>query len=227
MRLAALFSGGKDSTYATHLVELAGNNVDYLLSVIPQRGDSYMFHDVNIRLTRLHAEALKKEYIAPLSSGRKEAELEDLKRALSPLDIDGVVSGAIASNYQRSRIDKICLELGIVHISPLWERDRLGLMEEMLEQGMMIMIISVAALGLDESWLGIKIDEGVKEKFVELNQRFGVDICGEGGEYETLVLDAPWFDKRIRILDSEIIWMGDSGRYLVKEALLEEKVQKS
>jgi uncharacterized protein (TIGR00290 family) len=99
MRLAALFSGGKDSTYAIRLAEQLGHDVSYLVSVQSENPDSYMFHTVNQQLTELQAEAMGKEYVVSYTKGRKEEELEDLEETLASLDVDGVVTGAIASQY--------------------------------------------------------------------------------------------------------------------------------
>ncbi len=223
MRLAGLFSGGKDSCYAARLSEEAGHNVDYLVSMRSENPDSYMFHTVNIGLTELQAYAWGKEHVEAETRGVKEKELDDLKRCLEGLDVEGVVTGAVASSYQRKRIDGICDELGLEHVSPLWGRERIGLLDEMLRSGMVIVFSAVAAQGLDRGWLGAELDRRAVDRLVELSERFGVDPCGEGGEYESLVLDAPWFRYRIEVKKAERIWDGVSGRYRVSEADLKPK----
>ena len=223
MRLAALFSGGKDSAYAARLMELEGYDVQYLVSMRSKNPDSYMFHTVNIGLTELQAYAWGKEHVEAETRGVKEKELDDLKRCLKGLDVEGVVTGAIASSYQRERVDRICRELGLEHVSPLWGRERVGLLNEMLSRGMVIVFSAVAAHGLDQKWLGAKLDRQAVNRLVELNERFGVDLCGEGGEYESLVLDAPWFRYRIEVKEAEHSWDGVSGRYRVVEADLRPK----
>ena len=219
VRLAALFTGGKDSTYAAHLAEDLGE-LRYLVTMIPQREDSWMFHTVNIELASLIAEAYGVEHVAASTSGVKEEELQDLRRVLEGLDVDAVISGAIASNYQRRRIDKLCQQLGLKHITPLWGRNSAELLKEMLEAGLRIMVTGVAALGLDERWLGRIIDEEALRELLELNRRYGINICGDGGEMETLVLDAPWFRYRVEILEAERLWDGISGVYHIRRAEL-------
>ena len=223
MRLAGLFSGGKDSCYATRLAEEEGHDLDYLVSMRSENPDSYMFHTVNIGLTELQAYAWGKEHVEAKTRGVKEKELDDLRRCLRGLDVEGVVTGAIASRYQRERIDRICDELGLEHMSPLWGRERVGLLNEMLSRGMTIVFSAVAAHGFDQRWLGAKLDRRAVDRLVEFNQKFGVDPCGEGGEYESLVLDAPWFRYRIEIREAERSWDGVSGRYRVLEADLKPK----
>lgn len=224
MRLASLFTGGKDSTYATRLVEKGGDEVAHLVTMIPVRVDSWMFHTVNIHLAGMVAEALGIDHVVETTEGEKERELEDLRETLAGLDVDGVVSGAIASSYQRSRVDRICGELGLEHRAPLWGRSSRALLEEMLSEGLVIVVTAVAALGLDSQWLGRTLDYATVEELAGLNRRFGVDVCGDGGEMETLVLDAPWFHKRLEITKVSAMWDGVSGRYRVDEARLLPKV---
>lgn len=223
MRLAGLFSGGKDSCYAARLAEEAGNGVDYLVSMRSENPDSYMFHTVNIGLTELQAYAWGKDHVEAKTRGVKEKELDDLEKCLKGLDVEGVVTGAVASSYQRQRVDRICEELGLEHVSPLWGRERVGLLNEMLRSGMVIVFSAVAAHGLDQKWLGRKLDRQALNSLIQLRERYGVDPCGEGGEYESLVLDAPWFRYRIEIRKAERSWDGVSGRYRIVEADLRPK----
>ena len=220
MRLASLFTGGKDSTYATHLAAKDGDEIACLLTMQSRREDSWMFHTVNIKMAEMVAEAFGVAHIAATTSGEKESELDDLKDALRGLDVDGVVSGAIASRYQRSRVEGICHELGLENVTPLWGRDTGELLYEMIYGGLVIVVTAVAARGLDKSWLGRVLDAASVEELVDLNRRFGVDVCGEGGEMETLVLDAPWFRSRLEITRAATLWDGVRGSYLIDEARL-------
>ena len=223
MRLAALFSGGKDSTYAARLEEIAGHEIAYLVTLRSRRDDSYMFHTVNIELAALLAEALGIESVVVNTEGEKEVELDDLENALRELYVEGIVTGAIASSYQKTRIDMICEDLGLEHLSPLWGRNTEVLLEEMLQSGMEIIIASVAAMGLDEKWLGRRLNEEATVELKLLNEKYGVDICGEGGEMETLVLDAPWFKSRLEVLRATPVWDGTRGSYLIEAAELRKK----
>ncbi len=222
MRLASLLSGGKDSVYAAHLMQRE-HQLSYMVSMKPENPNSYMFHTVNIDVTRLQAEAWGIPYVEAKTEGEKENELDDLKETLSTLDIDGVITGAIASKYQADRVNRLCHELGLTHLSPLWARDREQLLHEMLSSGMQIIFSAVAAHGLDQSWLGEPLTPERITKLRNLNDRFGVDMCGEGGEYESLVVDAPWFTRRIEIHEAERTWDGVSGRYNIKKAQLVDR----
>jgi len=224
MRLASLFTGGKDSVYATRLVMDRGETVTHLVSMRPQQSDSWMFHSVNLHLIPLSAEALGIPFIQVQTSGEEKEELEDLREVLSRLDIDGVVSGAIASNYQRSHIERICGELGLTPVMPLWGRDPVQLVEEIIDSGIVVIVTAVAALGFDENWLGRTLDHGALKDLVKLNKKYGINICGEGGEMETLVLDAPFFRKRLRVLRTERLWEGISGSLFVEAELAEKRL---
>ena len=226
MKVAVLFSGGKDSTMAYYKAVEEGHDVKYLVSLISDNPASYMFHVANIHITELSAEALGIPLLKKVTKGIKEEELEDLTSILKELKdngVEGIYSGALHSVYQKSRIDSICDELGLKSCAPLWHRDPEEYMREIIELGFEVIITSVSAEGLDEYWLGKKIDSSVLEDIIDLNKKYGMHMAFEGGEAETLVLDGPIFNKRIKIVESEVIWDRDCGYFLIKEAFLEDK----
>jgi predicted ATP pyrophosphatase (TIGR00289 family) len=223
MKIAVLSSGGKDSTFALWQVMKQGHEIERLVAMVPKREDSWMFHYPNVNLIDLFAECTGLPLLKAETSGVKEEELKDLENALRELDIEGVVSGAIASEYQKSRIDSICEKLGLASIAPLWGREPIELLREMLDAKFDMIITSVAAQGFDEDWLGRRIDEGALRDLAELNRKYGVNLSGEGGEYESLVLDAPFFKKRIEVVEAERIWRGTNGYLLIKQTNLVEK----
>lgn len=224
MKLAALWSGGKDSSYATFLEMKEGHEIKYLVSMFPERVDSYMFHRPCIELTVLQAEAFGIEQIIGKTKGEKEKELDDLRKILDGIkdEIDGIVSGAVASQYQKSRIEKICGELGLKSIAPLWQKDPEKILRDEIRAGFEIIFTGVFADGFDRNWLGRKIDEKAVNELVKLSEKKGISIAGEGGEYESLVINCPLFKKRIEILESEISWdeKTNSGYLIVNEARL-------
>jgi diphthine-ammonia ligase len=226
MKAAVLFSGGKDSTMAIYKAMEDDWKVEYLLSMHSENPHSYMFHVPNIHLTQLLSQAMEVPLIQAKTPGEKEEELEDLCNALTDLKhrgIEAVFTGAIHSEYQKSRIDSLCKEVGLESIAPLWHRDPLDYMQEVVDLGFKVMITSVSAEGLDESWLGRIIDEDLLEELKGLHKKYGLHMAFEGGEAETLVLDGPIFKKKLNILDSEKIWEVDSGYLVIKDAELDEK----
>ncbi len=182
-----------------------------------------MYHVPNIELTRLQAESTGFAHIIRYSSGIKEEEVKDLELAVQSLDIDGIVSGAVASEYQRSRVVLVSEKLGLRSITPLWNTDPLNYLREMINRDFNIIFTGVYALGFNKNWLGRRLDETALKELIELNRKYRVDLSGEGGEYETLVLDAPFFKRIIKIIKSEIIWEKESGYLNVKYARLIEK----
>lgn len=223
LRVAVLATGGKDSTLALHHALIEGHEIAYLASMIPLREDSWMFHYPNIRMVDLFAEAVEIPLVKAETLGVKEEEVEDLKQLIRKLDVDGLVSGGIASNYQKTRVDSICKQLGLKCIAPLWHRDPAEILKEILDLRFEVVITGVYAHGFDSKWLGRKINAETVEDLVRLNKKYGVSLVGEGGEYETLVLDTGFFKKKIRIIDAEKVWKGQAGYYLVSKAELESK----
>jgi predicted ATP pyrophosphatase (TIGR00289 family) len=223
MRVAVLATGGKDSALALYKVLNEDHEVKYLVSMIPLREDSWMFHYPNIRLVDLFAEAAEIQLVKAETLAVKEREVEDLKRLIEKLDVDAIVSGAIASTYQKSRIEKMCEQLRLKCIAPLWHENPLNILKEILDLKFEVIITGVYAYGFSEEWLGRKIDEASVKALIELNKQYGVSLVGEGGEYETLVLDAPFFKKRIKIVEAEKIWKNQSGYFLITKTKLENK----
>jgi diphthine-ammonia ligase len=223
LRIAALVTGGKDSALALHRTLKRGYEVKHLVTMVPQREDSWMFHYPNIHMADLFAQAVGIPLVTAETSGIKEAELTDLRQVLARLDVDAIVTGAIFSQYQKKRVDEICQELGLKHISPLWHEAPLELLKEIVTLKMETIIVGVYAYGFDETWLGRKINEDTIKDLVELNRKFQVSLVGEGGEYETLVLDAPFFKKKIQLIETKKIWEGQSGYSIVKQAVLVNK----
>jgi ABC transporter with metal-binding/Fe-S-binding domain ATP-binding protein len=223
MRLAALFSGGKDSVFATYLMEQQGHEVEYLVNIRPGDPHSWVFHTPNLGMVPLMAEAMGKTLVAVDSPGTGEGDLAALRGALCGLKIDGVVTGAIASDYQWDRINHVCDGLGLNVYSPLWRKDQDLLMTELIDAGIWAVLVSVSSEGLSASWLGRGIDPGSLDELRRVARDHGMNLAGEGGEYETLVLDSPLHRRAIMMVEWEIETTRDSGSLRVTKAVLEEK----
>ena len=223
MRLGVLFSGGKDSTIALHLAK-EKEEVVCLITVVSKNKESYMFHTPNIDVTVLQAQALGLPLVSVTSEGKKEEELADLERAIAraknEFNIDGVVTGAVESVYQASRVQRICNRLDVWCFNPLWKHNQKALLETLVEKQFKVIISGVFAYPLDEAWLGKQLDAGMIERLVGLSEKYGISITGEGGEIETTVLDAPAFKQKIEITDYAVEAKGNSGVYIIKQARL-------
>lgn len=226
MKLGVLFSGGKDSTYALYKV-MEKEKVICLISMIPENPESYMFHTPNIVLTKLQAKAISLPILQWKTEGIKEEELRDLESAIEyakkNFKIDGIATGAIASNYQKDRIEKICKKLGLFSINPLWQKPQEKILHEILEKKFKVIITGIFAYPLNEKWLGKEIDKEMVNELITLQKKYSINPAGEGGEIETFVLDAPIFKKKISILEYEIKAKENSGVFLIKKAKLINK----
>ncbi|MEM0448351.1 MAG: diphthine--ammonia ligase [Methanomassiliicoccales archaeon] len=223
MNLAALFSGGKDSTYAAYLMEQMGHRVSVLVSVVPEDPYSLVFHTPNLHLLPLMAEAMGKSMVTVHSDGSEEGDLEALARALSLIKVDGVVTGAVASDYQWDRINGVCHKLGLRTFSPLWRKDQGLLMREIIGSGVRAMVVAVMAEGLGKEWLGRILDEKALEDLGSLKRSKGVSPSGEGGEYESLVLDSPLHIHPLVVSDYKSQISRDGGRILITHVELGDK----
>jgi diphthine-ammonia ligase len=222
LKSAVLYSGGKDSNHALYLAKENGNEIRALITLFPENNESWMFHYPNVQHTQLQAEALEVPLVTRLTKGDKEDELKDLQAVIEEVKerfkIDSIVSGAIESHYQKSRIDKICLVLGLLSIAPLWQRDPEQLIMEEISLGFETIITACMARGLTREWLGRKIDYDCLQDLKKIREKYGVHLSFEGGEGETFVLDSPLFKNKIKILESETLWHNDSGYLVIRKA---------
>ncbi len=228
MKLGALISGGKDSWFAAYLLTRHNYEIACLISIKSKNSASFMFHTPNVDLVSLQSKACGIPLIVQKTTGEKEKELSDLKNAIKKakkeFEIEGIVSGALFSNYQRERIEKVCDELGLKIFSPLWHMDQELELRAILDNKFEIIFSSVAADGLDKSWLGVPITKEHIEKLKKLNKRLGLNIAGEGGEYESLVIDCPLFKKKIVVEKAELVAQGENtAHFVIKKAGLDAK----
>ena len=219
MKVCVLYSGGKDSNLAlikAHEVF----DVACLVTLSPKSEESSIFHYPNVELVRLQAEALCIPLIMKACPddevGSLRALYEVLRRAKREYGVEGVVTGAIRSTYQATRFQRVCDDLELWCFNPLWLRDELSILEEALERKFEIIFVRVA--GLDRSLLGKRLDRSILERLAKM--RGYVNPAGEGGEYETFVLNMPLFRRRIEILDFEIVGGEFDATLIVREATL-------
>lgn len=229
MRLAALLSGGKDSLYAAYLAEKQGHEIKTIISIKSDNPESYMFHVPNVDLVKVQAEAMNIPLITKRTKGEKEKELDDLSAVIREVKekhkIEGIVTGALASSYQKARIDNICKESGLQPMAPLWHADQEKYLHDLLRDGFSAVIVAVAAPPMDDKWLGRELNEDAIEDLVKLSRLHGISMVGEGGEFDTFVTDCPLFTKRIEILKTKKVWDAKtrSGWLDIREVRLSDK----
>jgi diphthine-ammonia ligase len=224
LKVAVLFSGGKDSTYATWITKHQSWDVEALVSVLPRSVESLMFHFPNARWTEIQAEAMGLTH-RTIQAGRDEllSLQEGLRELQGEIGIEGVVTGAVSSDYQKSRIDQICDTLGLKSFAPLWRKDPKILINDLRSSGFKIILSGVGAAGLDESWLGLELTDQRWALLEEVSRKHGIHLTGEGGEYETFVIDAPNFEKRVSVEKTVNRWGGQSGYLVIERASLVSK----
>tara|TARA_Y100000310_G_scaffold325887_1_gene390074 strand:+ start:244 stop:912 length:669 start_codon:yes stop_codon:yes gene_type:complete len=220
MKLGVLFSGGKDSTFATLIAKNEGHEISCLIGIVSDNKESYMFHTPSIERIENQAEVMKIPLIIQKTKGEKEIELDDLKKsiesAIKKFEIKGIVTGAVESVYQSSRIQKICSELNIECFNPLWQKNQIELLEDLIKNKFEVVLTSVCAYPFDEKWLGRKIDEGFISEIKILAEKYKINPAGEGGEFESFVLDCPLFEDKLKINSFEDIGEKNSWRRELK-----------
>ncbi len=203
MKLGILFSGGKDSTLATLISKNEGHEISCLISVFSENKESYMFHTPSIKRVKNQSNVMNIPLIIKETKGEKEIELEDLKdsikSAIKKFKIEGIVTGAVESVYQATRIQKICNELKIECFNPLWQKDQIEILKDLIEHKFEVVVTSVCAYPLDKKWLGRKMDEKFIFEIKKLAKKYKINPAGEGGEFESFVLDCPLFNQQLTI----------------------------
>jgi asparagine synthase (glutamine-hydrolysing) len=225
--IAALLSTGKDSLYALYLMHKQGYDVRCLVTIESKNKDSFMFHTPTTELAKLQAQALGKKLILVRTHGEKEKELKELEKGLTVakkvFGVEGVVSGALYSNYQRQRIERICEHLGLRHFAPLWHMNQLQYLHQLVNTKVESIISKIACYGLNEKWLGRVIDAKAITDLAELEEKYKINVAGEGGEYESFVTDMPLFKKKIKLSFSKKMQNDFTGELNIKKAELVPK----
>ena len=215
MKLGVLFSGGKDSCYSAYLENQKGNELTCLISVFSENKESYMFHTPNINLVERQAQVMNIPILIQKTKGKKEEELDDLEKAIKKAKekykIQGIVTGALHSVYQASRIQKICDKLKLKCINPLWHKEEIEYLNELIKNKFDIIIVGVFAYPLDKLWLGRKINKKFIEDVRVLKEKYKIHPAGEGGEFETFVLNCPLFKKELNVKDKKIVKEGENS----------------
>ena len=249
MRVAVLSSGGQDSTYACWWAIMQGWQVEAMVTVHVTSDDSMMFQLPNTSLAGLQAYSIGVPWLPILSKGNEEEEIEDLESGIrgasdvtvafekmqndteginfpedltlktDRLAVDALVVGALRSDYQKTRIERMCERLNLISFCPLWHHIPESHMESLIDHGFDVRIVSVSTDGLGEQWLGVKIDQETLDSLSKISSQFRFNLDGEGGEFETIVVDAPHMKQRIEVLGRPE-WKGNRGIWSIDSAKL-------
>ena len=202
MRVGVLFSGGKDSTMALDWA-IEHHEPLVLVTIRSENPDSYMFHTELIDLVPKQAKSIGLPLIEKKTKGNKEYELRSLRAAIkeakAEFDLGGIVVGALASQYQKIRVQRICNQMNLACFTPYWHFKPEEYMKLLISKGYKVIISKVSSGGLSNEWVGFELDEPTIEHLKALSEKYGFHLAGEGGEYETFVYDGPIFKKPVKV----------------------------
>lgn len=225
MKLASLFSGGKDSAYSIYLTKKQGHEIKCLLSVFPKSDESHLLHHPNLQWTHLQSQSMQIPQLTVKSdSDETNSEINALEKILiqsiDEYQIEGLVHGGIQSQFQKEKFENLCNKFNLKSITPLWNLDPIEYMNELIFSNFVFIISSVSSDGLDDSWLGKTITKNDIVILYDLSKKFGFNLNFEGGEAETFVIDCPLFSSPIKIIQGKKTWDGYRGRFEIVDARL-------
>jgi len=193
-----------------------------LITIFPKSVENPLFHYPNLYLVNFQSKALGipviKEYCVDTESDSLNTLRKALTKAVKKYNIKGVVTGAIKSTYQASRFQRICYELNLWCFNPLWLSNQISILNEVLNLNFKVIISRIAGYPLKKELVGKQLNEKLIRYFMSI--RNFLNPAGEGGEYETIVLDMPLFKKRIDIIDFEIVGEDYDATLVIKKVKL-------
>jgi predicted ATP pyrophosphatase (TIGR00289 family) len=192
-----------------------------LVTILPEDPESQIYHTLNLTSVEAVAEALDLEWFS--EAARKHEEVEALDRVLKRVDAEVLVTGGIASIFQKRIFESAASRLGLESYAPLWGWSAQKEFSQLLTRRFKIMVVGVAALGLGKEWLGHVLTGETIKRMLKLSEQFRFNPLGEGGDFETFVLDAPLYRKALKVIDGEQMWLGDRGHYIIGKTDFEGK----
>ncbi|OGO31620.1 MAG: hypothetical protein A2Z29_03060 [Chloroflexi bacterium RBG_16_56_11] len=207
-RVFASWSGGKDCCLALYRARRQGMDVVYLANTVTADGQRSCSHGIAADVIEKQAEALGISIVQqPTTGDAYEAEFVKMLQAFREEGIEGGVFGDIDFNPHREWIERVCGRAGIAPHLPLWLEDQTKLVEEFIDAGFEAVVVAVKKDLFGPSVLGRRVDRPFLAYLAGLDK--GITPCGEAGEYHTLVIDGPLFEKRLEISGSEKVTRGD------------------
>lgn len=202
-RAVCSWSGGKDSCFALYKAFSEGAKVTHIVNFVSHEYKRVRFHGVPAGIIRAQADALGIALVQKETTPKGyEAEFKEAVAALAQNGVKSIICGDIHLADSRDWIEKLSAEIGLKVIEPLWGRSSKEVLAEFIDSGFEATIVSAQADIFDKSWVGRKIDADFLRDIMMIK---GIDVCGENGEYHTLVRNGPIFTKRIEIEDCEVV----------------------
>ena len=215
MSCISSWSGGKDSCLAAYLALGQEYEISHLVNFISQEFKRVSFHGTEAKLIQLQSQAIGIPLLQKQTTWEEyELEFKEAVRSLLPQGVKGMVFGDIYLDEHKEWVEKVCGELGIEAIEPLWNKDTEEVFTGFIDAGFKAIIVSAQAELIDEGWVGQRLDRN----FLSYLKARNIDLCGENGEYHTLVVNGPLFKRRIEVIESKTInrdnhWLLDTVKY--------------
>jgi len=215
MSYIASWSGGKDSCFALYEAVDKGYKISHLVNFISKEFHRVSFHGTEARLIQLQSQAIGIPLLQKETTwDGYEQEFKEAVRGLIPCGVTGMVFGDIYLQEHKDWVERVCNDLDIEAVEPLWGKSTEEILSGFIEKGFEAVIVSAKSDVIDDDWIGRRVDKA----FVEYLKRKNIDICGENGEYHTLVTNGPIFNRRIQLIESKVIsrnnyWLLDTIRY--------------
>ncbi len=216
------WSGGKDCCLACYRAAAGGLQIRYLVNMVTEDGQRSRSHGLAARWLQMQAQAIGIQLIQrPTTTANYEADFKSVLLVLKQEGITAGVFGDIDFNAHREWIDRVCSETGIMPYLPLWEENQNKLLREFLDLGFEAVVVTTRADLLGKEWLGRKLDSDFLTDLAKLEN---VTPCGEAGEYHTLVISGPLFQKRIELMETNKVLR--DGRWFLDIVKCELKSKK-
>jgi uncharacterized protein (TIGR00290 family) len=202
VKVVSLWSGGKDSCFACYQAKLQGYQISAVVNFTNADGTDSVSHGLSAETIQRQTEMTEMPLLqkAMPKQGYRDAFKALIEELKAKEDIKGVVFGDIYLQEHRDWIDKVCEELKVEAILPIWTTDTEGLAKQIIDSGFKAIIVSVNKEILGEQWLGREIDN----RFVgELKALGNIDLCGERGEFHTFVYDGPIFKRPVSFVSGK------------------------
>lgn len=196
------WSGGKDSCMALYEALRLGYKVTHLVNFISNDDKRVRFHGTNADLIKQQGAAMGitvAQYETTWDG--YECDFKAGVRGLLPTGVSGMIFGDIYLEVHREWVERVCGEIGIEAVEPLWGRPTGELLDQFIELGFKAVVVGVNSRYMDEIWVGKAVDGDFRDYL----KRNNIDPCGENGEYHTVVMDGPLFSRKISLVTGGVI----------------------
>jgi diphthine-ammonia ligase len=201
------WSGGKESSLAGYRAREGGLEICYLANMVTEDGARSRTHGLSSEILRLQSQAIGIPLVQRQVTWQSyEAEFKKMANELKKEGIEGGVFGDIDLDEHREWVERVCREVGITAHQPVWGESQDDILKDFINSGFKAIIVATRADMLGEEWLGRRLDMDFFNEIKELGSTRGITPCGEAGEYHTLVIDGPLFQKRMEITEAKKVF---------------------